>query len=135
MVAPIAPADHQDAAAISANAAPLPPPYDGMRRLQIGMAGVIMVLLLVGLAGVASEKARSSAASAVDAGQEIVPPIINNSAPLEELGVQPVAKDAKSALPNGSSALLPPEVTVAPRASVPDLEPDPELARARQAKN
>lgn len=122
-------------AATAADAAALTPPHhDGMRRLQIGVAGVCMVLLLVGLAGVATDRARTSVAGNGDVGQEIVPPVINNSAPLEELGIQPVAKDAAAAA-SGAGAMVPRDVAVQPRSTVPDLEPDPELARARQANN
>jgi hypothetical protein len=127
-----APASAANAAATADAAALTPPHHDGMRRLQIGVAGVCMVLLLVGLAGVATDRARTSAAGNGEVGQEIVSPVINNSAPLEELGIQPVAKDAAA---SGSGVMVPRDVAVQPRGTVPDLEPDPELARARQANN
>ena len=41
--------------------APPPPPHDAMRRLQIGIAGVLTVLLLVGMAGLIGDRARERA--------------------------------------------------------------------------
>lgn len=138
MAFPVRPrlADAPAASSTPAGAAAVAQPvHDGVRRLQIGVSGVIMVLLLVGLASVATDRAQNVVASNMEAGQDIVPPVITNSAPLEELGVQPVAKDASVNSSSVSTAILPPDVAVQPRATVPDLEPDPELARARQAKN
>ena len=43
--------------------APPPPPDDAMRRLQIGIAGVLTVLLLVGMAGLIGDRARERAAA------------------------------------------------------------------------
>ncbi len=48
--------------AAPADAAP-PPPHDAMRRLQIGIAGVLTVLLLVGMAGLIGDRARERAAA------------------------------------------------------------------------
>ena len=105
---------------------------DSMRRLQIGIAGVMAVLLLVGLAGLIGDRARKqvendavatnpAATDATDKG---------SGAPLEELGVQPVTPTA-----DGAAATAPAAAKAAPMqpasAKVPDLEPDPELQRAR----
>src|SRR3546814_18070615 len=49
-------------AAVSPPPAVLTPAHDTMRRLQIGIAGLLTVLLLVGLAGVIGHRARESAA-------------------------------------------------------------------------
>src|SRR3546814_20906417 len=49
-------------AAVSPPPAVLTPAHDTMRRLQIGLAGLLTVLLLVGLAGVIGNRARESAA-------------------------------------------------------------------------
>lgn len=113
-------------------AAPPPPApeHDSVRRLQIGIAGVLTVLLLVGMAGLISDRARENAV--VDAGGETVVKLPGTetkagNAPLEELGVQPVSKDAKD-INHVAGAKVPPTATV------PDLEPDPALERARQSK-
>lgn len=107
-------------------------PNDSMRRLQIGIAGVMAVLLLVGLAGLIGDRAREQVASdavtadpaATGTGEK------SSGAPLEELGVQPVTPTAEAKAAAASSAAkaapLPPAT-----AKVPDLEPDPELQRAR----
>ncbi|MBL0916818.1 MAG: hypothetical protein IBJ13_15350, partial [Sphingopyxis sp.] len=87
-----------------APAAPQPtPPQDGMRRLQIGIAGVLTVLLLVGMAGLIGERARENAAQGVAPTAEVKVPGEEQkagSAPLEELGVQPVSdQSANKAAP------------------------------------
>src|SRR3546814_17747709 len=53
----------ETAAAAASPPAPamLTPAHDTMRRLQIGVAGLLSVLLLVGLAGVIGDRARESA--------------------------------------------------------------------------
>lgn len=118
-------------AAPKAQPAPAAAPVnDTMRRLQIGIAGVLTVLLLVGMAGLVGDRARESAASDAAAATDVKMPgdqAKSGSAPLEELGVQPVSKD--------ENALTPVKVPqAAPTSSVPDLEPDPALERARQSK-
>lgn len=116
----------------------VPPPVaapvnDTMRRLQIGIAGVLTVLLLVGMAGLIGDRARESVASDAAATTEIKMPGEQSSggAPLEELGVQPVSPSSKD-----ENAATPVKVPQAPpsSATVPDLEPDPALQRARQSK-
>ena len=103
------------------------PPHDTMRRLQIGIAGVLTVLLLVGMAGLIGERARENAAPEATVEQAAPTGAAKaGSAPLEELGVQPVSKDQ-----NEASGVKAPHT--APT-TVPDLEPDPALARARQSK-
>ena len=69
--------------------APPPPPHDAMRRLQIGIAGVLTVLLLVGMAGLIGDRARERAAADPDTAAEVKVPGADQkpaSAPLEELG-------------------------------------------------
>lgn len=129
----------------NANIAPRPaplvakkplPPHDAARRLQIGAAGVVVVLLLVGMAGIASDNVRENANGASVPSKESGAMASGNSSPLEELGVQAVAKD--SSVSNGLAEDAPLQMNAAataPRQSVPDLEPDPELQRARQQKN
>lgn len=106
------------------------PAHDTMRRLQIGIAGVLTVLLLVGMAGLISDRARENAVAEAGSETTVKLPGTENkagNAPLEELGVQPVSKDAKDQHAG-------PGVKVAPTVTVPDLEPDPALERARQSK-
>ncbi len=104
------------------------PANDSMRRLQIGIAGVLTVLLLVGMAGLIGDRARQNAAQEAPATAQMAPldgTAKAGSAPLEELGVQPVSKDQ-----NEVGGVKAPQAAPA----VPDLEPDPALARARQSK-
>lgn len=108
--------------------APQAPTNDSMRRLQIGIAGVLTVLLLVGMAGLIGDRARENAAQEAAATAQVAAPggaPKAGSAPLEELGVQPVSKDQ-----NEVGGVKAPQAAPA----VPDLEPDPALARARQSK-
>ena len=125
-------AKQSDAAAGPARpAGPPVPAHDGMRRLQIGIAGVLTVLLLVGMAGLIGDRARENAVAqgAVVDAQTVAPgdQPKAGSAPLEELRVQPVSKDQ-----NKASDVKTPQA--APPATVPDLEPDPALAKARQSE-
>ncbi len=117
---------------------PAPPPVvpvnDTMRRLQIGIAGVLTVLLLVGMAGLIGERARESAASDAAAIAEVKMPgdsQKSSGAPLEELGVQPVSPSSKDE--NAATSVKVPQAAPS-SSSVPDLEPDPALQRARQSK-
>lgn len=110
------------------------PVNDTMRRLQIGIAGVLTVLLLVGMAGLIGDRARQSASGDTGATAEVKMPgdeEKTSGAPLEELGVQAVSPSSKDE--NAATPVKVPQA--APSASaVPDLEPDPALQRARQSK-
>jgi hypothetical protein len=114
--------------------APPVPVNDTMRRLQIGIAGVLTVLLLVGMAGLIGDRARENVAQGAAVDPTVKMPgdeQKSGSAPLEELGVQPVSKDENALTP----VKVPQAAPTAPAATtVPDLEPDPALARARQSK-
>ncbi|WP_447763712.1 hypothetical protein [Sphingopyxis panaciterrae] len=114
--------------------APAAPVNDTMRRLQIGIAGVLTVLLLVGMAGLIGDRARENVEQNAAADPTLKMPgeeQKSGSAPLEELGVQPVSKDENALTP----VKVPQAAPTAPAATtVPDLEPDPALARARQSK-
>ena len=113
---------------------PVAPVNDTMRRLQIGIAGVLTVLLLVGMAGLIGDRARESAASdATDAAEVNMPgdEEKTSGAPLEELGVQAVSPSSKDE--NAATPVKVPQATP-PSSTVPDLEPDPALQRARQSK-
>ena len=109
-----------------------PPVHDTMRRLQIGIAGVLTVLLLVGMAGLIGDRARERVEGVDAASTEVKMPGDEKAggAPLEELGVQPVSPSSKDE--NADTSVKVPQA-VAPAATVPDLEPDPELERARQS--
>ena len=108
------------------------PVNDTMRRLQIGIAGVLTVLLLVGMAGLIGDRARQSAAGDTTAAAEVKMPgeeEKTSGAPLEELGVQAVSPSSKDE--NAATPVKVPQA--APSSTVPDLEPDPALQRARQS--
>ena len=111
---------------------PLPPPriqpaYSGdmVRRLQIGVAGVLVVLLLVGLAGIIGERGADQAASNTAAGTATVsqPGQMPSDQPLVDLGVQPANTDPASA-----AARAPAQ----PGTTVPDLAADPALNPAEK---
>jgi hypothetical protein len=113
--------------------APVPAPVnDTMRRLQIGIAGVLTVLLLVGMAGLIGDRARENVESDAAATAEVKMPgeAQGSGAPLEELGVQPVSPSSKDE--NAPTEVKVPQAAPSP-ATVPDLEPDPELQRARKS--
>jgi hypothetical protein len=112
------------------------PVHDTMRRLQIGIAGVLTVLLLVGMAGLIGERARERAEAEAPATAEVKMPGEEPAvgAPLEELGVQPVSPSSSSSKDENAATSVKVPQAVAPAATVPDLEPDPELQRARQSK-
>lgn len=115
----------------------VPTGHDTMRRLQIGIGGLLIILLLVAMAGLASDRARENVQGAVVAAQDHVGVSSVNNAPLEELGVQPVSKDGAAAKPNANHVITADDGQMVGnngRSGVPDLEPDPELERARQLK-
>jgi len=125
---------NQYEAPIPAVAPPQPQPEptnDSMRRLQIGVAGVLTVLLLVGMAGLIGDRAREKVAEDAAATETVKMPGDEKAgaAPLEELGVQPVSKESKDV--NAQPGAKVPQA--ASSATVPDLEPDPALERARQS--
>ncbi|MEY4269460.1 MAG: hypothetical protein RLZZ58_676 [Pseudomonadota bacterium] len=102
---------------------------DRLRRLQFGIAGLVGVLLLVGLAGMISDRANpDDAAAAAAAGVKAGAPTAAPDDPLAELGVQPAApEEATKAAPTNA---VPVDVR---DGAVPDLQPDPVLQRARDA--
>lgn len=109
------------------------PVNDSVRRLQIGIAGVLTVLLLVGLGGLIGDRARERAAGEAATTADVKMPgdeQKSTTTPLEELGVQPVSKDDNAQV----AVKVPQAPQAAPIATVPDLEPDPALERARQTK-
>ena len=120
-----------DKQAVPPSVAPAPA-NDTMRRLQIGIAGVLTVLLLVGMAGLIGDRARENVAIDTQTSAEVKMPGTEqgSGAPLEELGVQPVSPSAKDE--NAPTDVKVPQAAPSP-ATVPDLEPDPELQRARKS--
>jgi hypothetical protein len=85
---------------------------DMMRRLQFGIGGVLVVLLLVGLAGIIGERAADQAVTEATG----VPTAASSTAtasdqPLVDLGVQPADPDAAA----------PPPAPIQPGTVVPDL--------------
>jgi hypothetical protein len=97
---------------------------DTILRLQIGVGGVLAVLLLVGLAGIISSRAVDQAAepSASGAGAATAP--ATSDQPLVDLGVQPATPDAAA----------PPPAAAAPaqgQGTVTDLPAEPARAPAR----
>src|SRR3546814_13954358 len=102
-----------------------------MRRLQIGIAGVLTVLLLVGMAVLIGERARERAEGEVAATTEVKMPGEEPAvgAPLEELGVQPVSpspsKDENAATP----AKIP--QAVAPAHTLPDRSEEPRVVKTQ----
>ena len=71
-----------------------PPPVqvsDSVRRLQIGIAGVLTVLLLVGMAGLIGDRARESAAQQAAPTAQAVAPGTTKPAGSVSCTVTPVA--------------------------------------------
>ena len=101
-----------------------PSPSDTLRRIQVGIGGVVAVLLLIGLAQIIGDRTVDSAASKDAAKGNPIGGSEEAKAeqPLVELGVQP---DTET--PAAPEAASPP----AAETTVPDLAPDPALAPAR----
>jgi hypothetical protein len=98
-----------------------PPPTDTVRRLQVGVGGVLAVLLLVGLAEIIGDRTADSSAATV-AADPAAKEEVKAEQPLVELGVQP---DTEA--PQEPGATPPPPA----KTTVPDLAPDPALQPAR----
>lgn len=110
--------------------APLPPPppavNDSVRRVQIGVGGVVAVLLLIGLAQIITERSADEAAkdpATASALPATAPAEPTAEQPLIDLGVQPETATAEA------PSAAPPS---APETAVPDLAPDPALDPARR---
>jgi hypothetical protein len=99
-----------------------PPPSDTVRRLQVGVGGVVAVLLLVGLAEIIGDRTADSSAAAPVAANPAAQEEVKAEQPLVELGVQPDT-DA----PEQPQTAPPPPA----KTTVPDLAPDPALQPAR----
>ncbi|MBA4747629.1 MAG: hypothetical protein H2056_02835 [Sphingopyxis sp.] len=102
---------------------PPPPASDTVRRLQVGVGGVAVVLLLVGLAEIISDRTADSNAGGVAANADpAAKEAVKAEQPLVELGVQPDTEATEA------PKVAPPP---APKTAVPDLAPDPALQPAR----
>lgn len=99
---------------------------DTILRLQIGVGGVLAVLLLVGLAEIISSRAVNQAAepSASSAASTAAPAVSDQ--PLVDLGVQPATPDA-AAPPAAAPAPAPAQV----QGAVTDLPAEPARAAPR----
>lgn len=121
-------------------AAPIPPyvPHDtgkeARRRVMVGLAGLVFMLLLVMLAGFLSGQARQEAevAKAQAEAVGVANPggaTATAPSPTEPLG--DVAVD-----PNAAPLVTAPGATVVPEAdgtiTVPDLQPDPQLEASKR---
>jgi len=85
---------------------------EGLQRIQIGLTGLVGVILLVGLANIAVQKVNgdgSAASSSSVANAELGNIAGKPNEPLAELGVAPTADSAGQV--------------------VPDLQPDPNLRK------
>jgi hypothetical protein len=74
-------------------------PGDSVRRLQIGIGGVLVILLLVGLAGIIGKRAGDQAAVEAGATTTAVTDVVASDQPLVDLGVQPANPDPVVAAP------------------------------------
>lgn len=96
---------------------------DTVRRLQVGIGGVVAVLLLVGLAEIIGDRTADGNSGVVAASTDPAAQEENKAEqPLVELGIQPDTEAAAE-----PTAPPPP----APKTAVPDLAPDPALQPAR----
>ena len=120
------------------NPAPLPPyvPHDtgkeARRRVMVGLAGLVFMLLLVMLAGFLSGQARQETEDVkarAEAAGVAIPGGATAPSPTEPLG--DVAVD-----PNATPLVTVPGSAVVPEAdgtiTVPDLQPDPQLEAAKR---
>ena len=94
---------------------------EAMNRVQIGLTGIAGVILLVGLANIVIDKAKTDAAATAATTPSVPAEALAAPAnaagqpkePLAELGVTPASDQA----------------TNAPAQAIPDLQPDPQLQR------
>jgi hypothetical protein len=100
------------------------PPSDTVRRLQVGVGGVVAVLLLVGLAQIIGDRTGDTSAGPAAVNTDPAGKAeVKAEQPLVELGVQPDTE--APAEPKGA----PPPPSA--KTTVPDLAPDPALEPAR----
>lgn len=96
-----------------------------LQRIQVGLVGLAGVLLVVTLANIVIQTARTESASDIAAGTmdelnggaQFGNSAVGGNEPLADLGVTPKADQGGTAAPP------------VPLPSVPDLEPDPRLSK------
>lgn len=100
-------------------------PSDMVLRLQIGIGGVLAVLLLVGLASIIGERAVDNAATEAAASGAAPPaaPTAEADQPLIDLGVQPA--DRAAAAPPAAAPATAPVQTVTDLPASPATAPPP----------
>lgn len=111
---------------------------ESRRRLMVGVAGLLAMLLLVLLTGLVTDRARKEADAAM--AQAEAAGVANpggataeqGNEPLADLGVAPSVDTANQDQPSAAAPPILPEVKGAPGGRVPDLEPDPQLEAAKR---
>lgn len=93
------------------------PRQSAVHRIQVGVVGLVVVLLFVTLASMVLERVRPApqaggvqGTAAMTAGKDATP-----DEPLAELGVTPVAKDVTAQQPANGAAQAPRRSTAAPQ--------------------
>lgn len=100
---------------------------DHLRRLQIGVIGLVAVVLLVGLAAMLTDRSASVGETKVTDAEGNVTITkadgseVSASDPLNEIGVQPAQSPENAPEKTPKNDALP--APVAPGENVPDLEP------------
>ncbi len=100
---------------------------ESIQRIQFGIGGLVVVLLIVMLANIMIRNARLDDPSLMTGADGAMAPAANatmnaapsSNEPLADLGVTPTSE---ASAPTGAS-----DPTVATTPAVPDLEPDPKL--------
>ena len=111
---------------------------ESRRRLMIGVAGLLVMLLLVLLAGLVTDRARKEADAAVaqaEAAGVTNPGALDDgesNEPLADLGVAPSVDSSAPQQSVATPAPIAPETKAATAGRVPDLEPDPQLEAAKR---
>ncbi|EDL48681.1 hypothetical protein [Erythrobacter sp. SD-21] len=84
-----------------------------VQRLQFGIGGVVLMVLLVGLASLIQDRTREVDAAAVPAAAPTTEPseTVTQNDPLVEAGVVPDLPDAPSPTPSQSPAVVPEQAT------------------------
>lgn len=108
---------------------------ESRRRLVIGVSGLMVMLLLVLLAGLVTDRARKEADAAIAQAEAAgvtnpgTPATGSANEPLVDLGVAPASESSALTPAAPTTAATAPEVA-APVGRVPDLQPDPKLEAA-----
>lgn len=111
---------------------------ESRRRLMVGLAGLLAMLLLVLLAGLVTDRARKEADAAMAQAEAAgvtnpgTPTSGPSNEPLADLGVAP-AIDNGTAAPSGQ-VVAPATESPATVGRIPDLQPDPQLEAAKNRR-